>query len=43
MSNRFPAAVNSFEREKGWHNVSVPVDLCQPLEHIEVSFNLRER
>ena len=34
MSNAFIAAVQLFEREKGWYYVSVPSQLSKPLEHL---------
>jgi hypothetical protein len=34
MSNHFSATVSLFERDKGWHYVSVPVSLSKPLEHL---------
>ena len=32
MENTFEAQVSIFEREKGWHYVSVPPELSKPLE-----------
>ena len=32
MSNAFNAKVALFEREKGWHYVTVPPELSKPLE-----------
>lgn len=34
MKNIFTAKVELFEREKGWHYVSVPTDLSKPLEFL---------
>ena len=34
MTNTFTAKVELFERDKGWHYVSVPSDLSKPLEHL---------
>jgi len=34
MSSIFIADVKLFEREMGWHYVSVPTDLSKPLEHL---------
>ena len=34
MDNSFAAKVELFEREKGWHYVSVPTKLSKPLEHL---------
>ena len=34
MRYSFAAAVKLFEREKGWHYVSVPTELSRPLEHL---------
>ena len=34
MSNSFIGKVDLFEREKGWHYVSVPTELSKPLEHL---------
>jgi len=34
MINTFIANVELFEREMGWHYVSVPIDLSKPLEHL---------
>jgi len=34
MSYSFVAKVELFEREKGWHYVSVPTELSKPLEHL---------
>jgi len=32
--NTFTAVVKIFERDKGWHYVSVPEELSKPLEHL---------
>jgi len=34
MDNTFIATIDLFEREMGWHYVSVPTDLSKPLEHL---------
>ena len=34
MKNTFSAKVKLFEREMGWHYVSVPTELSKPLEHL---------
>ena len=34
MNNTFKAKVELFEREKGWHYVSVPLGLSKPLEFL---------
>jgi hypothetical protein len=34
MDNTFIANVELFEREKGWHYVSVPTELSKPLEYL---------
>ena len=34
MGNTFSATVKLFEREMGWHYVSVPTELSTPLEHL---------
>ncbi|MDR2855002.1 MAG: DUF1905 domain-containing protein [Methanomicrobiales archaeon] len=34
MDNAFIAKVALFEREKGWHYVSVPTELSRPLEYL---------
>jgi len=34
MNCSFVAKVELFEREKGWHYVSVPTELSKPLEHL---------
>ena len=34
MNNTFIAKVELFEREKGWHYVSVPIKLSKPLEYL---------
>ncbi|MCL2862727.1 MAG: DUF1905 domain-containing protein [Methanimicrococcus sp.] len=34
MNNTFIAKVELFEREMGWHYVSVPSELSKPLEHL---------
>ena len=34
MNNTFIAKVELFEREMGWHYVSVPTELSKPLEHL---------
>jgi hypothetical protein len=34
MGNSFNAKVKLFEREKGWHYVSVPTELSMPLEYL---------
>jgi predicted DNA-binding protein (MmcQ/YjbR family) len=34
MDNAFTAKVSLFERDKGWHYVSVPTDLSKPLVHL---------
>ncbi|MCL2564553.1 MAG: DUF1905 domain-containing protein [Defluviitaleaceae bacterium] len=34
MDSTFTAKVELFEREKGWHYVSVPTDLSKPLEFL---------
>ena len=34
MGSAFVAKVQVFEREKGWHYVSVPAELCDPLAHL---------
>jgi hypothetical protein len=32
MAYSFKGTVELFEREKGWHYVSAPAELCRPLE-----------
>jgi hypothetical protein len=32
--NTFTAKIEFFEQEKGWHYVSVPVELSKPLEYL---------
>jgi hypothetical protein len=34
MENTFVAKIELFEREKGWHYVSVPTELSKPLEYL---------
>ena len=34
MAFAFTAQVDLFERDKGWHYVSVPSELAKPLEHL---------
>jgi len=34
MDNTFVAKIKLFEREKGWHYVSVPAELSKPLEYL---------
>jgi len=34
MNNTFNAKVELFEREMGWHYVSVPTELSKPLEYL---------
>ncbi|MCL1941023.1 MAG: DUF1905 domain-containing protein [Synergistaceae bacterium] len=34
MSNTFIATVKLFERDMGWHYISVPTELSKPLEHL---------
>jgi len=34
MKNTFIAKIELFERNMGWHYVSVPVELSRPLEHL---------
>jgi len=34
MNNTFSAKVELFARNKGWHYVSVPLDLSKPLVHL---------
>ena len=34
MSNTFKGNVELFERDKGWHYVSVPQTLSKPYEHL---------
>ncbi|MCL2679241.1 MAG: DUF1905 domain-containing protein [Dehalococcoidia bacterium] len=34
MENSFIAQVKLFEREKGWHYVSVPTALSKPIEYL---------
>ena len=34
MDNTFIAKVELFERDMGWHYVSVPTELSKPLEHL---------
>jgi hypothetical protein len=34
MNNTFMANIELFEREMGWHYVSVPMDLSKPLQHL---------
>jgi len=34
VKNTFSAKVKLFEREMGWHYVSVPTELSKPLEHL---------
>ena len=34
MINTFIAKIKLFEREKGWHYVSVPTDLSRSLKHL---------
>ena len=34
MDNTFIAKVELFDREKGWHYVSVPIELSMPLEYL---------
>jgi len=34
MDYTFTAKVELFEREKGWHYISVPSELSKPLEHL---------
>lgn len=34
MDNKFVVKVELFEREKGWHYVSVPTELSKPLEYL---------
>jgi len=33
MENTFTAKIELFEKEMGWHYVSVPTELSKPLEH----------
>ena len=35
MKNTFVANIELFERENGWHYVSVPTDLSGTFEHLE--------
>ena len=34
MNNTFIAKIELFDREKGWHYVSVPIELSIPLEYL---------
>jgi hypothetical protein len=34
LKNAFTAKVELFEREKGWHYVSVPTEISRPLERL---------
>lgn len=34
MQNTFTAKIELFNREKGWHYVSVPIELSRPLEYL---------
>ena len=34
MNSKFTANIELFEREMGWHYVSVPTVLSKPLEHL---------
>ena len=34
MDNSFTGTIELFEREMGWHYVSVPIGLSKPLEHL---------
>jgi hypothetical protein len=33
MTKSWFAIIQRFEREKGWHYVAVPTELCKPLAH----------